>query len=158
MPKGNNYPTATSEAADLQHAQQAAAQLETALAFVPNFGPDVLSTATITPERLPLADKAAQVAAAAPDLMRRSFQPERLSGKLVAYRQLAALRATLAKADQKLANALNVLGSDILFDSGNIHEDVEKDNGETLDLGSLRAELHTYYTHPGARKAKPAAA
>lgn len=157
MPKGNNYPAAL-DAADLQHAQQAAAQLEAALAFVPNLGPDVLTTATISPERLPLADKAAQVAAAAPDVMRRSFQPERLSGKLAAYRQLAALRATLAKADQKLANALNVLGSDMLFDIGNIHEDVEKDNGETVDLGSLRAELHDYYVHPGARKAKTAAA
>ena len=152
MPKGNNYP-ATVGPADLHTAQAAATALETALAFVPNLGPDVLTSATITPERLGLADKAAQVAAAAPEVMRRSFQPQRLTDKLAYYRQLASLRATLAKADQKLANALNVLGSDMMFDIGNIHEDVEKDNGETVDLGPLRTELHDYYTHPAARKA-----
>lgn len=149
MPKGNNYPT-TPGSDELQQARQAAAQLEQALAFVPNFGPDVLTSATITPERLALADKAAEVAAAAPTIMRRSLDPARLPAKLAAYRQLAALRTALARADQRLANALNVLGADMLFDIGNIHEDVEKDNGETVDLGSLRTELHDYYRRPGA--------
>lgn len=157
MPKGNNYPAPIGPA-DLQTAHEAAAQLDKALAFVPNLGPDVLTSATISPERLGLADKAAEVAAAAPEVMRRAFDPQRLTTKLAYYRQLAALRTTLAKADQKLANALNVLGSDMLFDIGNIHEDVEKDNGETVDLGPLRAELHAYYTHPGARKPAKGAA
>lgn len=67
MSKGNNYP-----------AHEAAAQLDKALAFVPNLGPDMLTTATLTPERLGLADKAAEVAAAAPDVMRRTFDPSAL--------------------------------------------------------------------------------
>lgn len=122
---------------------------------MPHFGPDVLTSATITPERLALADKAAEVAAAAPTVMRRSFDPARLPAKLAAFRQLAALRDALTLADRKLANALNVLGSDMLFDIGNIHEDVEKDNGETVQLGALRTQLHDYYRRPAA-KAKPA--
>ena len=158
MPKGNNYPTLPT-AAEVAQAQQALAQLDTALGAVPNFGPDVLTSATLTPERLGLADKAAEVAAAAPDIMRRSFDAARLPAKLAAYRQLAALRAALGRADQKLANALNVLGADMLFDIGNIHEDVEKENGETIDLGALRTELHAYYRRPGATtKAKAAKA
>lgn len=159
MPKGNNYPTPPT-AAEVAQLQQALGQLDAALAAVPNFGPDVLTSATIAPERLALADKAAEVAAA-PVIMRRTFDAPRLPAKLAAYRQLAAARGALARADQKLANALNVLGADMLFDIGNIHEDVEKDNGETVDLGPLRTELHEYYRRPGATakaKAKPASA
>ncbi len=160
MPKGNNYPTLPT-AAEVAQLQQALGQLEAALAAVPNFGPDVLTSASLSPERLPLADKAAEVAAAAPAVMRRSHDAARLPAKLAAYRQLVALRNALGRADQKLANALNVLGADMVFDIGNIHEDVEKDNGETVDLGPLRTELHEYYRHPGATakaKAKKAAA
>lgn len=151
MPKGNNYPAAV-DAAALQKAQKASADLTKSLDFIPNLGPDVLTSATITPERLPLADKAIEVALAAPDTMRRTFDPQRLIDKLAYYRALAKLRGDLATADTKLKNALNVLGSDMMFDIGHIHEDVEKDNGETIDLGPLRAQLHDYYTHPGARK------
>ena len=158
MSKGNNY-LAPPTAADVAPMQQALTQLDAALAAVPNFGPDVLTSATIAPERLALADKAIEVAAAAPIIMRRTFDAPRLPAKLAAYRQLAALRGALARADQKLANALNVLGADMLFDIGNIHEDVEKDNGETVDLGLLRTELHEYYRRPGATaKAKAKAA
>jgi len=157
MPKGNNYP-ALPTAAEVAQLQQALAQLDAALAAVPSVGPDVLTTATLTPERLPLADKAAAVAAAAPTVMRRTFDAARLPAKLAGYRQLDALRATLVRAEQKLANALNVLGSDMLFDIGNIHEDVEKDNGETIDLGPLRTELHDYYRRPAAKAKKAASA
>jgi hypothetical protein len=154
MPKGNNYPTAV-DATAMTKAQQASTALKKALDFVPNLGPDLLTSATIAPERLALADKAVEVAAAAPNVMRRGFDPDRLVSKLAYYRQLNALRSELATADTKLKNALNVLGSDMLFDIGNIHEDVEKDNGETLDLGPLRADLHEYYARPNARKTTP---
>lgn len=151
MPKGNNYPTPV-DAAAMQKAQKASTDFRKALDFVPNLGPDLLTSATIAPERLALADKAVEVATAAPDVLRRSLDPQRLVDKLAYYRQLNALRQDLATADTKLKNALNVLGSDMLFDLGNIHEDVEKDNGETVDLGPLRAQLHDFHTHPGARK------
>ncbi|MGI4760777.1 MAG: hypothetical protein ACRYF0_08730 [Janthinobacterium lividum] len=85
MPKGDNYPAPVGPA-DLKTAHEAAAQLDKALAFVPNLGPDVLTSATLSPERLGLADKAAEVAAAAPDVMRRTFDPQRLTTKLAYYR------------------------------------------------------------------------
>lgn len=65
-------------AAEITQLQQTLAQLSTALAAVPNFGPNVLTSATIAPERLALADKAAEVAAAAPTVMRRSYDAARL--------------------------------------------------------------------------------
>ena len=152
MPKGNNYPAAV-DAAAMQKAQKASADFKKALDFIPNMSPDLLTSATIAPERLALADKAVEAAAAAPDVMRRAFTPQRLVDKLAYYRQLNAIRQELATADTRLKNALNVLGSDMMFDIGNIHEDIEKDNGETVDLGPLRAQLHDFYTHPGARAA-----
>ena len=149
--KGNNYPAAV-DAAAMQKAQKASADFKKALDFVPNMGPDLITSATITPVRLALADKAVEVAAAAPEVLRKSLDPQRLVNKLAYYRQLSALRQDLATADTKLKNALIVLGSDMMFDIGNIHEDIEKDNGETIDLGPLRTQLHDFYTHPGARK------
>jgi len=149
MSKGANYP-GTVDATSLQKAQKATADFKKSLDFIPNLGPDVLTSATITPERLPLADKALEVALAAPDVMRRTFDPQRLTDKLAYYRALNGLRGDLATADKKLKNALNVLGSDMMFDIGHIHHDVEEDNGETVDLGPLRTQLHAYYTHPGA--------
>ncbi|WP_210516211.1 hypothetical protein [Hymenobacter terricola] len=149
MPKGSNYPGVV-DAASLQKAQKATADFKKSLDFVPNLGPDVLTSATITPERLPLADKALEVALAAPDVMRRAFDPQRLTDKLAYYRALNGLRNDLATADKKLKNALNVLGADMMFDIGHIHHDIEEDNGETVDLGPMRAQLHDYYTHDGA--------
>jgi hypothetical protein len=151
MAKGNNYPAAVAQAM-AQQAETAIHTLESALSAVPDLGPDVLSKATITPERLPLADLALQAANLAPDVMRRSFDPARLTGKLAAYRLLLGLLNRLLLLVEKLRNALNVLGSDIIFDVNNIHEDIEKDNGETQDLGQLRGHIHAYYERPGGRK------
>ncbi|WP_201981703.1 hypothetical protein [Hymenobacter rubidus] len=154
MPKDTNYPAAV-DAAALQKAQKASADLAESLHFIPNLEPDVLTSATIIPERLPLADKAIEVALAAPDVMRRAFDPQRLIDKLAYYRALAKLRGDLATADTKLKNALNVRGSDMMYDIGHVHEDVEKDNGETIDLGPCAPSCTTTtptYTHPGARK------
>ncbi len=151
MPKGNNYP-ATVNAAALAQASKATADLKKALAFVPNLSTDVKSTASISPERLGLADKAIEVAAAAPEILRKALDPQRLIDKTAYYRALNGLENELNTQLTKLQNARNVLGADMMFDIGNIHEDVETDNGETVDLGPLRAELHDYYIHPKARK------
>ena len=76
--KGNNYPAAV-DAAAMQKAQKASADFKKALDFVPNMGPDLLTSATIAPERLALADKAVEVAAVAPEvqLLRANLPPAR---------------------------------------------------------------------------------
>ena len=152
MPKGSNYPGVV-DATTIQKAQKASADVKKMLDFLPDVSPDLLTSASITPERLPLADKALEVALAAPDVMRRNFDPQRLTDNLACYRALAKLRDDLKTAGEKIKNAINALGADMMFDIGHIHADVEKDNGESVDLGPLRAELHDYYTHPGARTA-----
>ena len=50
-----------------------------------------------------------------------------------------------------------MLGSDIYLDVNNAHGHIEKDNGETQDLGQLRHDIKAYYTRPGAVavKSKP---
>jgi hypothetical protein len=148
MPKGNNYP-ATVEAAQVQAATEAFSKAAEALNFIPNLGPDVKTTASISPERLPLADLAVRAAAAAPDVMRKSFKPEALQAKLAAYRLLVGLLGQLETLVKRLQNALNVLGGDIRFMVDNVHEDIEKDNGETQDLGELRKQIHDYYKREG---------
>lgn len=148
MPKGNNYPAAV-EAAKATAAAEAFKKAAEALDFIPNLGPDVKTSATITPERLPLADLAVQAATEAPDVMRKGFKLDVLQAKLVAYRVLADLLNKLEPIMKRLQNALNVLGSDIRFMVDNVHEDIEKDNGETQDLGELRTKINVYYKRPG---------
>ena len=148
MPKGDNYP-ASVEAAKATAATTAIKQVGTALDFIPNLGPDVKTTASMTPERLPLADLVVQAAAEAPDMMRRSFKLDVLKAKLAAYRVLVGLLAQLEPIFQRLQNAVNVLGADIRFMVDNVHEDIEKDNGETQDLGELRTKINAYYKRSG---------
>ena len=152
MPKGSNYPGVV-DAATIQQAQKASADVKKMFGFLPNVSPDLLTSATITPERLPLADKALEVALAAPDVMRRNFDPQRLTDNLACYRALAKLREDVRTAGEKIKNAINALGADMMVDISHIHADVEKDNGESIDLGPLRTQLHDYYTHPGAHTA-----
>lgn len=144
MPKGNNYPTAVADA-DITAAATALGQLKTKLAFIPKLGPDVQTTATISPERLPLADLAVKAATVGADAMRKSCDPAVLTEKIAAYRRLRTLVPDLDAIHELMHNALNVLGSDILFAVNNIHEDIEKDNGETIDLGDTRREINAYY-------------
>ena len=151
MPKGNNF-IAPLAAADFAAAHAAIDALRAKLAFVPQQPSTLLTSATISPERLPLADLAVKAAEQAPDLMRRSIDAARLRGKVAAYRALADLLGALEPEVKRLENALNVLGSDIRFDADNVHEDIEKDNGETQDLGPLRKDIAAYYAHPAARK------
>lgn len=158
MPKGTNF-TAPLDAAGFAAARAAVQALHAALAFVPQQPENLLTTATISPERLPLADLALQAADQAPNLMRRSLDAARLRTKVAAYRELAALLGAVQPEIKRLENALNVLGSDIRFDVDNIHEDIEKDNGETQDLGPLRQAIVAYYARPGAKAAaKPKSA
>lgn len=154
MPKGNNY-TALPTEAQLAEVIAAAKALEQKLnAVVPQQPNDLLTSATITPERLPLADLALQVADKEPNIIRRATDIEQFRAKLALYRQLNSLLGDLQTKGTRLENALNVLGSDLVFAANNIHEDVEKDNGETADLGQLRQDLHAYYERPNARKEK----
>ena len=152
MPKGTNF-TAPLAPADFTAARTAVQGLHAKLAFVPQQPENLLTSASISPERLPLADLALQAADQAPDLMRRSLDAARLRTKVAAYRELATLLGTLQPEIKRLENALNVLGSDIRFDVDNIHEDIEKDNGETQDLGQLRKDIVAYYARPGAKAA-----
>ncbi len=153
MPKGNNF-TAVITEAQLTEAKAAIQNLTQKLTVVPQQPENLLTSATISAERLPLADLALQVADKEPSLLRRSADPERLRAQLALYRQLNTLQGQLQVESKRLENALNVLGSDILFAANNIHEDVETDNGETVDLGTLRQDLHAYYERPGARKSQ----
>lgn len=116
-------------AADFTAAHTAVAALRAKLAFVPQQPSTLLTSATISPERLPLADLAVKAAKQAPDLMRRSIDTARLRAKIVAYRALTDLLGELEPEIKRLENALNVLGSDIRFDVDNVHEDSETDNG-----------------------------
>jgi hypothetical protein len=156
MPKGNNY-AATVEAAKATAATAAFKKAAEALDFIPNLGPDVKTTASISPERLPLADLAVQAATEAPTVMRNSFKLDVLQAKVAAYRVLAGLLGQLEPIMKRLQNALNVLGSDIRFIVDNVHEDIERDNGETQDLGELRTKINAYYKQNkgGGGAAKP---
>jgi len=150
MAKGNNYPAAV-DTANTTQALTAIQSLATAISFIPNLGPDVKTTASITPERLPLADLAVQAATEAPNVMRKSFSLPTLQAKLAAYRALVGLLGRIEPIYQRIRNGVNVLGSDIRFMVDNVHADIEKDNGETQDLGQLRADIHAYYERPGGR-------
>ena len=103
-------------------------------------------------ERLPLAKLALQAADQDPNVMRKTCEPDALRAKIGAFEALAALRSTIQADVQLLDNALNVLGSDILFMTNNIHEDIERDKGESSILGELRQQINAYYAHPAARK------
>ena len=155
MPTGKNFTNPAAEA-DLTAARTALQNLQTKLAFVPRLPQELITSATMTPERLPLADLALQAADQDPDVMRKSCDPEQLRTRLAAYRGLHALRNQLEPELKRLDNALNVLGSDILFHVNNIHEDIEKDKGESTTLGELRQQINAYYARPGARKAAKA--
>ncbi|GAA3919732.1 hypothetical protein [Hymenobacter algoricola] len=158
MPKGNNF-TAPITEADLTAARAAIKALQGKLAFVPQQPESLLTSATISPERLPLADLVLQAAEQAPDVLRKTTDAEQLRTKVASYRALVALRNHLGTELTRLDNALNVLGSDVFFQVNNIHEDIEKDKGETTDLGELRQQINAYYARPGARKgggSKPA--
>lgn len=152
MPKGNNFPTVLTDAQLAEVKATAQAFTQTLSAAVPQQPETLLTSATITPERLPLADLALQVADREPKLIRRATDVAQLRAKLALYQELNTLLGELQTNGTRLENALNVLGSDILFAANNIHEDVETDNGETADLGKLRQDLHAYYERPGARK------
>ncbi|WP_133256977.1 hypothetical protein [Hymenobacter edaphi] len=145
MPKGNQF-TASLAAAELTAARAAVKALQGKLAFVPQQPESLLTSATISPERLPLADLALQAADA-----------ELLRAKIAGYRALVALRNQLAPELTRLDNALNVLGSDILFHVNNVHADSEAGKGETTGLGQLRQDINAYYAKPNARKAAKAA-
>ncbi|WP_400193153.1 hypothetical protein [Hymenobacter sp. B81] len=151
MPKGNHF-TAAVAANNVTAAGQSIKDLQSALSFVPQQPVSLLTSATISPERLPLADAALQAAEQAPDVMRKSTNPEQLRAKIVAYRHLHTLRNQLQPELTRLDNALNVLGSDIIFQVNNIHEDIKKDNGETADLGELRQQVAAYYAKSNTRK------
>lgn len=153
MPKGNNF-TASPAAADFTAAHAAVEALRAKLAFVPQLPSTLLTSATISPERLPLADLAVKAAEQAPDVMRRSIDAPRLRAKIVTYRQFDDLLTEMRTEVKRVENALNVLGSDIRFDVDNVHEDIETDNGETQDLGPLRKDIMAYYARPGAKGPK----
>ena len=153
MPKGNNF-TAPLAPADFTAARTAVQGLHARLAFVPQQPESLLTSATISPERLPLADLALKAADQAPDLMRHAFDVERLRAKLATYRSLDDLRGLVTAEVKRLENALNVLGSDIRFDVDNVHEDIEKDNGETQNLGQLRKDIVAYYARPNGKGGK----
>ena len=144
MAKGNNY-SAPVAAADLTAAATALGALKTKLGFIPKFGPDVITTATISPERLPMADLAVKVATTGADAMRKSCDPTALAEKIAIYRALRTLVPDIDFIHELVHNGLNVVGSDIVFVANNIHEDLEKDNGETVDLGDTRREFHEYF-------------
>ena len=149
-PKGNNF-TAPLAPADFAGARTAVQALHAKLAFVPQQPGNLLTSATISSERLPLADLALKAADQAPDLMRHAFDAERLRAKVASYRSLDELLSLVNAEGKRLENALNVLGSDIRFDFDNVHEDIEKDNGETQDLGQLRHDIMAYYARPGGK-------
>ncbi|TGE21557.1 hypothetical protein E5K00_14840 [Hymenobacter aquaticus] len=151
MPKGNNFlaPVAETDAAAARAAIKA---LQGKLAFVPQQPESLLTPATISSERLPLADLALQAAEQAPNIMRKAADPELLRAKIEGYRALAVLRNMLAPELTRLDNAINVLGSDILFHVNNVHADIESDKGENVDLGELRQSINAYYAKPGNRK------
>ena len=150
MPKGTNF-TAPLAPADIAAARAALQALHAKLAFVPQQPGNLLTSATISPERLPLADLVLKAADQAPDVMRHAFDPERLRAKVASYRSLDELLSLVNAEVKRLENALNVLGSDIRFDVDNVHEDIEKDNGETQDLGQLRRDIMAYYAHASSK-------
>ncbi|PJJ53203.1 hypothetical protein [Hymenobacter chitinivorans] len=151
MPKGNNFPAVLADA-ELTGARAAIKALQGKLAFVPQQPESLLTSATISAERLPLADLALQAAEQAPDIMRKAADPELLRSKIEQFRALTALRNQLAPELTRLDNAVNVLGSDILFHVNNVHADIESDKGENVDLGELRQDINAYYARPAARK------
>ena len=151
MPKGNNFAASLPDS-DITSARAAIKALQAKLAFVPQQPAELISSTTISAERLPLADLALQAAEQDPDVMRKTCNPEQLRLKIAAYRDLTALRNQLEPELQRLTNAINVLGSDILFQVNNVHEDIEKDKGETTTLGELRQKINAYYARPGGRK------
>lgn len=153
MPKGNNFPVVLAEA-ELTSAHAAIKALQSKLAFVPQQSGSLLTSATISAERLPLADLALQAAEQAPGIMRKAADPELLRSKIVDFRALAGLRNQLALELDHLDNAINVLGSDILFHVNNVHADIENDKGENVDLGDLRQDINAYYAKPNAGKGK----
>ena len=91
-----------------------------------------------------------------PALQRQQFYrspgPGRPRTKVATYRELTTLSGTLQAEIKCLENALNVLG----FDVDNIHEDIEKDNVGTQDLGQLRKYIGAYYARPGTKAAAKA--
>jgi hypothetical protein len=158
MPKGNNF-TAPITEDDLAAARSAAKALHGKLRFVPQQPATLLTSATMSPERLPLAKLALQAADQDPDVMRKTCAPDALRAKISAFKALTMLRNSIQPDVQLLDNAINVLDSNILFMTNNIHEDIEKDKGESSVLGELRPKINAYYARPNARKsskAKPA--
>lgn len=151
MPKGNQF-TAPLADTDVSAARTALKAVQAKLGFVPQQPESLLTSSTISPERLPLADLALQAAEQAPGIMRKAANPEQLRAKIADYRTLVALRGLLAPELTRLENALNVLGSDILFHINNVHADIEADKGENVDLGQLRQDINAYYAKPNARK------
>jgi hypothetical protein len=151
MPKGNQFTAALADT-DVTAARTAIKALQAKMTFVPQQPESLLTSATISPERLPLADLALDAAEQAPGIMRKAADPEQLRSKIAGYRALVALRNQLAPELTRLDNALNVLGSDILYHVNNVHADIEADKGETTALGQLRQDINAYYARPGARK------
>lgn len=151
VPKGNQFSPLPTDA-QLIAVESAAKATEVALGFLPHIGPDVITTATITPERLPLADACLKAADLAPSVTRKAFDRDRFAGRIGAYRRLFGIYTVVARLLTTIERALNALGADILFDCNNIHEDIEKDNNETADLGPLRQDINNYYRRPGAGK------
>ncbi|MCB2376570.1 hypothetical protein LGH70_03190 [Hymenobacter sp. BT635] len=158
MPKGNNFAANLAET-DMAAARAAVNALQGKLAFVPQQPAELITSTTISAERLPLADLALQAAEQDPDVMRKSCDPEQLRAKIEAYRALTSLRNQLEPELKRLDNAINVLGSDILFMTNNVHEDIEKDKGESTTLGELRQKINAYYARPrGTAKVTPKSA
>jgi len=151
MPKGNNF-TAPITEADLTGARTAAKALHAKLSFVPQQPASLLTSATISAERLPLAKLALEAADLDPNVMRKNCDPEALRTKVEAFEKLLVLRNTIESDVQLLDNAINVLGSDVLFMTNNIHEDIEKDKGESSILGELRQKINAYYARPRGGK------
>ena len=155
MAYSSRYSVALPTAAQLAALATATDATKAALAVLPQIPDDQRTTTVLTAERLPLAEKCLQAAELVPNVMRRTLDLPRLQARYDTLQALFKRRTAMEQLLARLDGAINALSADVRFDVDNIHEDVEKDNGETADLGPLRAEIHDFYERPGARKPKP---
>ena len=151
MAYSSRYSAALPTAAQLTARGAAQDATKTALDALPFIPEDQRTSTVLSPERLPLADKCIEAAELVPTVMRRSLDLPRLKDRLAVLKELFKRRNAMAQNMARLDGAINALSADVRFDVDNVHEDVQKDKGETADLGPLGDEIHDYYERPGAR-------
>jgi hypothetical protein len=108
---------------------------------------------------LPFAQAAQDAVRANINFTRRGFDLKEFEKDVALYGKLNQVRARLAPLVQKVAQAAQVAGADMMVAADDVYEDINRDNGETAAVQDARQQMKKRYAQrkTAAKKSQPEA-